>query len=194
MPCKKGTRQDIEAARDVARRCDEEQRRFAPFDAYWTQLVQRVYERHEVLSGKEELFYRWSCIYGETMVDGIEDYFERRFDQFDADMAALRVAGFPDVATEFERARRLIFGDHPLDATFVEATIGKLADESEEVQPTLAQIDVIYRRLIPRLESLAEYKYKFGLRENLYSEGPEPRDGRANWKWFDDERERLPPG
>jgi hypothetical protein len=115
MPCGKGTWRAINAAR----RCDEEQKGYDWFDAYWTQIVKRVYEDHEALCGKEELFYRWSCIFGETMVDGIEAYFERRFDQFDADMSALRVAGFPHVA----------------------------------------------------------YKYQYGLRENLCSEGPEPSDG-----------------
>jgi hypothetical protein len=144
------------------------------FDTYWTQLVDRVYRRREVLFGKEELFYRWSCIYGETMIDGIESYFERRFDQFEADMEALRTAGFADVASEFEGARKLIFGDAPLDDTGVRATVGKLLDESDDVQPILAEIDNIYRRLIPRLEILAEYKYEYGLRERLYSQSAEP--------------------
>ena len=170
MPCKQGTRRQI----DAARRYNDEQRRYTGFDRYWAQLVDRVIGKHEVLSGAEELFYRWSCIYGETMVDGIEAYFERRFDQFKADMESLNTAGFADIAADFERARRLIFGACQLDRMTVEATITKLLDESEEVRPILAEIDNIYRRLIPRLNSLAEYKYAWGLSKNFYSVDPAP--------------------
>jgi hypothetical protein len=175
MPCKQGTRQQM----DTAKRCNEEQRRHTGFDRYWAQLVERVYGKHEVLTGAEELFYRWSCILGETMVDGIEAYFERRFDQFETDMESLHTAGFPDVAADFERARKLIFGASRLDRMTVEAIITKLYDESEEVRPILAEIDSIYRRLIPRLNSLAEYKYAYGLGGNLYSEEPEPSPPRG---------------
>ena len=144
MPCKKGTRQQIEAGK----RSYERRRDFDSFDAYWFQLVDRVHNRHEVLSGKEDLFYRWSCIYGETMVDGIEAYFECRFDQWELDMESLRVAGFPDIASDFEEARQVIFGDAPLNETTVDAVIMKLLDESDDVQPVLAEIDKLYRRLI----------------------------------------------
>ena len=141
------------------------------FETYWKQLVDRVYDRHEVLSGKEELFYRWSCIYGETMVDGIEAYFDRRFDQFDADMDSLRAAGFSDVTSKYQQARKLMFGDKPLKRDLVEDTVEKLlTDESNDVQRTLTKLDKIYRQLIPRLEELADHKYEFGLRERLYSE------------------------
>jgi hypothetical protein len=140
------------------------------FDAYWRQLVDRVYNQKEILVGNEELFYRWSCIFGETMVDGIESYFERRFDQFDADIAALQTAGFPEIAAEFQQARQVMFGDSPLDSEIVELTIQNLLDETEEALPISAEIDTIYRRLIPRLNALAEYRYEFGLRENLYSD------------------------
>jgi hypothetical protein len=143
------------------------------FDAYWHQLVNRVLIHHEELQGSEALFYRWSCIYGETMVDGIESYFERRFDQFDADKAALRAAGFADVAQDFDEARQAMFGSAQLDRELVELTVRRLLEESAAVQPTLRLIGRIYERMIPRLEELAEHKYEFGLREHLYSD----RDG-----------------
>lgn len=167
MPCKQGRRKQLEAAK-LAR---QEEQRYDPFQAYWSQLVDRVHQRHEVLSGPEELFYRWSCIYGETMVDGIEAYFDCRYDQFDADMQSLRVAGFPEIAADFEQARRVLFGDAPLEARFVEAVVLELLDEPDQLKPVLTEIDTIYRRLIPRLERLAEYKYAYGLRQGLYSEG-----------------------
>ena len=141
------------------------------FDAYWRQLVSRVHHHHEELHGCEALFFRWSCIYGETMVDGIESYFDRRFDQFDADMAALRSAGFADVAQDFVQARQVMFGIAPLDEELIERTARRLLEESPAAQQTLDQIGTIYERMIPRLEELAEHKYQFGLREHLYSEG-----------------------
>jgi hypothetical protein len=140
------------------------------FDTYWEQLVERVYKGHEVLFGKEELFYRLSCIYGETMVDGIEAYFDRRFDEFEADMEALQGTGLHGVATEFQRARKVIFGDVALDQPTVQVMVRKLLDGKDDVQPILAKIDSIYRQLIPQLELLADYKYEFGLRQGLYSE------------------------
>ena len=81
------------------------------FDVYRHQLVHRVYDQNEVLHGKEALFFRWSCIYGETMVDGIEEYFARRFPEFEADMEALHLAGFDDLVPEFRKVRILMFGD-----------------------------------------------------------------------------------
>ena len=68
------------------------------YDEYWHGLVDRVYREQAELHGDEERFYRLSCIYGETMVDGIEAYFERRFGEFPADMDALRSAGFGELA------------------------------------------------------------------------------------------------
>ena len=145
-------------------------------ETYWRQVVHRVYDQHEILRGKEELFYRWTCIYGETMVDGIEAYFERRFGDFIADMEALHVAGFDDLVSDYKQVRKLMFGDSPLDEAVVETRVKELLDESEEVQSLLDEINKIYRRVIPRLEELATYKYDFGIREGLYAEdiGPKP--------------------
>ena len=42
------------------------------FDSYWKDLTHRVHQEKAVLTGPEELVYRLTCIYGETMVDGVE--------------------------------------------------------------------------------------------------------------------------
>ena len=138
------------------------------FDQYWQSLIHRVYRQRAVLVGNEELFYRLSCIYGETMVDGIEAYFDRRFDQFAADMIAVRNAGFGDLASEFEHARQLLFGSAPLDRKTVEASLRRL-DETEGSSSTLAEIDKIYDRIIPQLEQLADYKHSLGLKAGLFT-------------------------
>src|ERR1051325_9287228 len=136
------------------------------FDQYWQNLIHRVYRQRTVLVGNEELFYRLSCIYGETMVDGIESYFERRFDEFAADMIALRTAGFGELASEFDCARQVLFGSAPLERTIVEATMSRL----EESAAAVTEIERIYDLMIPQLKRLADYKYSFGLSAGLFSD------------------------
>lgn len=138
------------------------------FDEYWDNLIDRVYRDQVELQGAEERFYRLSCIYGETMVDGIEAYFERRFREFPADMAALRSEGFGELASEFELARELLFGSAPLDRDTVETTTMRLLDETEETEPLLAELGKVYDRVVPQMERLAEYKYSFGLATGLF--------------------------
>jgi hypothetical protein len=138
------------------------------FDEYWEGLVNRVYGEEAELRGDEERFYRLSCIYGETMVDGIESYFERRFDEFPADMEALRGEGFGELASEFGLARELLFGSAPLDREIVEATITRLLEEAEETAPVLAEIREVYGRIIPQMRRLAEHKHSLGLAAGLF--------------------------
>jgi hypothetical protein len=138
------------------------------FEEYWTRLIDRVYREKAELDGDEECFYRLSCIYGETVVDGIESYFERRFGDFPADMEALRSEGFDELASEYEAARDVLFGSAPMDQGTIEATVMRLLDEAEESEPVLAELGKIYDRLIPQLERLAEYKYSFGLAAGLF--------------------------
>jgi hypothetical protein len=138
------------------------------FNEYWLSLVNRMYREQAELKGDEDRFYRLCCIYGETTVDGIESYFERRFDEFGADMEALQSEGFGELASEFELARKLLFGSTPLDSQFVEATITRLSDEGKESAPVLAELSKIYDHLIPQLEQLADYKYSFGLAVGLF--------------------------
>ena len=140
------------------------------FNEYWLSLVNRVYREQAELKGDEERFYRLCCIYGETAVDGIESYFERRFDEFVADMDALHREGFGKLASEFELARKLLFGSTPLDSESVEATIMRLSDEEEESAPVLAELSKMYDQIIPQLEQLADYKYSFGLVVGLFRE------------------------
>ncbi len=140
------------------------------FDEYWHQLVDRE-DRGEVLSDAEDRFFRLSCIYGETMVDGIEAYFERRWAEYPADMAILRECGFSDIAESLDAVRRLIFGDSALDEETVNGRIDLLLDETDEVRPILIEIDKIYQQLIPRLEALNDGNYQFGLEQGFYLGG-----------------------
>lgn len=137
---------------------------------YWKNLVDRVYQDHEVLEGNEKDFYRLSFIYGETMVDGIEAYFERCFNEFEFDINLLQRIGFGQLASEFESARILLFGTEPLSRKIVETTVENLYEKNAS-KIILEKLDEIYERIIPQLEQLADYRNSFGLKEKLYQEG-----------------------
>lgn len=139
------------------------------FDDYWRGLVNKVYGEQIELQGDEEQFYRLSCIYGESMVDGLEAYFERRFEEFEADMDALRKAGFGGLVSEYESVRILMFGEAaPLERGVVETAVEKLLDEPPELEPVIAEINKIYQRVIPQLNRLADYKNSFGAAAGLF--------------------------
>jgi hypothetical protein len=137
---------------------------------YWKNLAERVYLQGETLSGDEEVLFRLSSIYGETMVDGIEAYFERRLGDVEKDMDVLVQCGFVDVASDFREAQKVMFGDGPLNKEEVAQVLSELLEEDDEVMPVLNQINTIYNRLIDRLESVGEYTHKFGIEKGLFQE------------------------
>lgn len=138
------------------------------FDEYWSHLIKRVYHQHETLTGVEEQLYRLTCILGETMVDGVEAYFERRWREFLTDQQALQRAGFADVAADYQAARRVMFGGAELTESLVDITVERLLEETDDVQPTLTEIGVIYDRLIARAPEVMDYRYQLGLDHGLY--------------------------
>jgi hypothetical protein len=142
-------------------------------DAYWKLLVVRVHHKKERLCGPEELVYRLTCIYGETMVDGIEAYFERRFDEYDRDIEVLTEFGFSDIAADFGQARSIMFGDAPLNKATIAPVIDRLLDEDESTENERRQIGVIYDRLIERLPELLERRDEIGVANGLFTADPE---------------------
>jgi hypothetical protein len=154
MACKQGIRQAI----DDSKRFYQEQGKPNPFDELWKSLVHRVYRRGEDLTGAEDTVYRLTCIYGETMVDGIEAYFERRFPEYERDMRLLTDCGFGEVAGDFSKARNLLFGPGPLSAGVVLPVVARLLDEKKEDRATLAALGAIYDRLISSLPGLLAYR------------------------------------
>lgn len=145
------------------------------FDTYWTDLVDRVYHRKEVLRGSDELVYRLTSIYGETMVDGIEAYFERRCDEYDRDMAVLKEHGFAEIADDFDKARRVMFGDAPLNESTITPVLDRLLDEDETLEPMQREIDEIYDRLIERLPDLLERRDEIGRVNGLFDAASEDK-------------------
>jgi hypothetical protein len=138
------------------------------FDSYWSDLVDRVEERREVLIGPEEIVYRLTCIYGETMVDGIESYFERRFEEYDRDLEALKNHGFPALAADFEEARRIMFGTSPLTEAEIAPVLERFLDEDESFRDQTRQLQAIYGRLVESLPDLLDYRDRIGVEEALF--------------------------
>lgn len=138
------------------------------FDTYWQRLIDRVYNQREVLRGAEELVYRLTCIYGETMVDGIEAYFERRCDEYERDMAALKENGFADIATDFAEARRALFGDLPLTDEAINPVLDRLLRDDTDLEVERKQIHAIYDRLIDRLPELLDRRDAIGVANRLF--------------------------
>lgn len=140
------------------------------FDSYWKILVHRVYRGGEVLTGPEETVYRLTCIYGETMVDGIESYFERRFSEYEKDMVLLADSGFGDIAADFSEAKNLMFGMAPLSESVVMPVIDRLLDEKHEDRAILDALGAVYDRLIARLPRVLVYRDTYARERQLYEE------------------------
>lgn len=143
------------------------------FEEYWPSLVDRVFRRHEKLVGPEELVFRLTCIYGETMVDGLESYFERRSNEYELDQVSLIGNGLGDVAAEFQQARRLMFGDQPLTESIVSPVIERLLLECDSDRDLVAQIDLRYERLIELLPQVIDRRNEIGIIHSLFTADPE---------------------
>lgn len=143
------------------------------FDVYWNNLIRRVYDEKVALNGPEELVYRLTCIYGETMVDGVEAYFERRYDEYDEDIAALNENGFSDIAADFEVARQIMFGDTPLTEAAIAPVLNRLLEEDEELTTEMQQIGLVYDRLTKRLPELLNRRDEIGIENGQFELKPQ---------------------
>lgn len=124
------------------------------FYEYWKLLVVRVFHEQEVLVGVEDIFYRLSCIYGETMVDGIQSYFERRVDEYKKDRTVLREHGFGNIADEFEVAKLIMFGEGELTPEGVEQVFDQYYQDEKLEDRIDQQLGPTYDRLIEQLDVL----------------------------------------
>ncbi|QDU03297.1 hypothetical protein V6x_30090 [Gimesia chilikensis] len=139
-------------------------------DEYWKSLVERVYHQHETLVGVEETYYRLSCIYGETMVDGVQSYFERRVQEYQKDMTSLVEHGFQPIADEYNAAKSIMFGPDDLTTESVDELIDRMCEDEDLDSRIDQQLGPVYDRLTEQLEDLNEYIYQFGIRHQLYLE------------------------
>lgn len=138
------------------------------FDAYWKRLVDRVYKEKEELTGPDAVFYRLTSIRGETMVGGMESYFERRHEEFEADMQLLEELGFSDLAKDFRDARTVMFGNKALSREEMEEIHMQFLEEDPSLEAAQNQINAIYRRVIEKIDALDDYRMDYGVKNGLF--------------------------
>lgn len=140
------------------------------FDTYWKGLIEQIYRQGYKPKGAEEDLYRLTCIYGETMVDGIEAYFGRRYGEFDADMEVLVRYGFIDIASDFQNPKDAMFGDLHLVKEVVTPVVTRLLDDREEDKPILEELRRIYLRLIEALPNLIDARDRIGAENRFFTD------------------------
>lgn len=116
MPCKSGTRQDIEDSKVAARERREQQKRDAvdPFQIYWHELVDRVHGPSgglPRLSDVERQYWGVGCLVGEVHNGGFEQYFYNSSGETYPDtIEGLRAMGAEASLLLLQEAKRIIFG------------------------------------------------------------------------------------
>ena len=140
------------------------------FDEFWGKLVDKAVSDVDSLSEEEATFYRLTCIRGETMVDGIEAYFERRFSDYEKDMATLEEHGFKDLANDYRHAKSIMYGDNHLTEELVEDISEKLLDEDPSMEDVQQKIDEKYQKIIDKTEKLDEYRIDFGIKKGFFED------------------------
>jgi hypothetical protein len=152
------------------------------FDTYWEKLIGKVYVSNtgvlnqnylNELSPNDLIFYQLTCIRGETMVDGVEAYFERRFDEFESDMNLLKTVGFQDLAEKYFQVKKIMFGENEMKKEFIENFFDKYYSllcedenyragwENEIDKLSLEIMDII-------MERFDDYRMEFGIENELF--------------------------
>ncbi|QDU11193.1 hypothetical protein [Gimesia aquarii] len=140
------------------------------YDEYWDTLVNRVYQQNEILTGVEETFYRFACIYGENMVDGIQSYFERRIQEYPKDLAALQEHGFSKIAETLQEAKTILFGQVEITSELVDQIFDEMYEDESLSDRIDQELSSTYDALIFELEVLYDFNIKLGVENELFTE------------------------
>lgn len=144
MPCKSGTRADIEASKIAAKR-ERELDATDPFRIYWRQLVDRVHKPSTgkiPLSDLELQYWAVGCLSGEVYNGGFHQYFYNSSGAtFAAALEGLKAMGALASLLLLQRAKQMIFGfvDVPEDS-FARRTM-LVAAESDSLWKRLQELD-----------------------------------------------------
>jgi len=174
MPCKKGTRASMEAAKDVYTRMKIEEQKLTPFTNLWESLVRRVSgpaANYDRLSVNEKLVYAVNSLRGAVERGGLYAYFDNTpGSQFRDALAGLDQLGAHDCCDLVLRAKQILFGDvDPPEGTDDRFTAMKeLLEDGDGPRPEsdveLSQIDDEFRAHTPALfELITHFAYERGL-------------------------------
>lgn len=144
MPCKSGTRSNIEASKVAAQR--ERQRDLTdPFRIYWRELIARVYKSSSELtklSDTECQYWAVGCLSGEVYNGGFDQYFHNSSGAtYCAAVAGLQAMGATKSLLLLQKAKQMIFGfaDVP-EESYARRTI-LAAAQSDSLRQRLDEID-----------------------------------------------------
>jgi len=111
MPCKNGTRKNI----DAAKRYYEEQKKYDPWRELWTSLVKRAYmidEGWKQFSTPERLYYAVSILDGEVYNGGMHQFFSNSSGELYGEaLAGLNTLGAANSARLLSDAANILFDD-----------------------------------------------------------------------------------
>lgn len=144
MPCKSGTRSQIEASKDATKR-QRELDATDPFRLYWRELVDRVYKSDSGvahLSDVERQYWAVGCLSGEVYNGGFDQYFHNSSGAtYSAAVDGLKAMGATKTLLLLQKAKQMIFGfaDVPKESC-ARRTI-QTSVESASLQQRLESLD-----------------------------------------------------
>lgn len=121
MPCKSGTRANIEASKVFTQR-ERELDATDPFRIYWRELIDRVYKSPTglaQLSDVERQYWAVECLSGEVYNGGFEQYFHNSSAAtYSTAVDGLEAMGATTSLLVLQRAKQLLFGfeDVPVES------------------------------------------------------------------------------
>jgi hypothetical protein len=170
MPCKKGTRAQIDAAIEYKHHAIEEEKKYEPFATLWKSLVKRVYDPaigYAALTDDERLIYSVNYLRGDIDSGGMYSYFsDTPGSEFRDALAGLEKLGATNTRALAIRAKEILFGDaEPADdMTERNAAMKELPIDENAPQPEWdAELDEIDEEFYEDKDNLFELVVDFAV-------------------------------
>lgn len=174
MPCKSGTRANIEASK-VAAKKQRELDATDPFRIYWCKLVDRVYKTPDglnSLSDTERQYWAVGCLSGEVYNGGFDQYFHNSSGAtYIAALHGLEAMGALASLLLLQKAKQAVFGFADVPEDTCTRRIMLRAAESASLQQRLDELD---RQFWQDPDKLGELSEAFAIRLGLLPVDAQP--------------------
>lgn len=144
MPCKSGTRANIEASK-VAAQQERERDATDAFRIYWRELIARVYKSSEgltQLSDVERQYWAVGCLSDEVYNGGFDQYFHNSSGATYSDAVdGLQAMGARTSLLLLQKAKQMIFGFREVPEESIARRTILDAAESDSLQLRLDELD-----------------------------------------------------
>lgn len=167
MPCKSGTRAQMEASKVAAKR-ERELDATDPFRIYWRKLVDLVYKSPaglNALSERELQYWAVGCLSGEVYNGGFDQYFHNSSGStYAAALGGLDSMGASASLLLLQKAKQIVFGfnEVPEDTTARRTLLESARDESLQ-----QRLDALDTQFWADPDKLAELSEAFAIRHGL---------------------------